>query len=182
MRKETLEIAPVSGSWSRFRLRAEQWVPKAPEQVFPFFAAAENLEILTPSFLRFEIRTPLPIPMEEGTRIRYRIRLAGIPMRWLTAIEAWEPPVRFIDRQLKGPYRLWVHEHSFEETEGGTKLVDVVDYRIHGGRLVHKLVVAPRLREIFSYRQAVIADRFGRSGSPRAPLLQGSTTEGKAGG
>jgi len=138
-------------------LSAENFVPLPRDQVFPFFADARNLETLTPPWLSFRIVSPTPIAMEKGTRIEYRIRLRGIPLRWHSRIAAWEPPFRFVDEQLKGPYRLWIHEHGFESQSGGTLLRDRIRYAVHGGPLeplVHRLLVLPDLRRIFAYRAA----------------------------
>lgn len=93
-------------------LTREQRLPGAPESVFPFFAAARNLEAITPPWLGFRVLTPEPIAMAPGTLIAYRLRLHGLPLHWLTRIEAWEPGVRFVDVQVKGPYALWHHTHD----------------------------------------------------------------------
>src|SRR5262245_5790145 len=103
-----------------YLIEREQWVPKPIEDVFGFFADATNLEAITPAWLRFRIVTPTPIAMAVGTLIAYRLRWRGLPLHWTTRIEAWEPPHRFVDMQLSGPYRSWHHTHSFESQEGGT--------------------------------------------------------------
>ena len=122
------------------------------EQVFEFFSKAENLNLLTPPWVRFSILTPLPIEMRTGTLIGYRIRLRGIPIRWDSEITQWDPPFRFQDTQRRGPYNHWVHSHIFEEVPDGTLVIDEVDYRVRGGRLVNWLYVAPELRRIFNHR------------------------------
>ena len=98
-------------------LRREQRLPGSPGEVFPFFADAHNLEAITPPWLGFRIVTPRPIVMRAGTTIEYRLRLHALPVGWLTRIEAWEPGDRFEDRQLRGPYRLLHHTHTFEPHE-----------------------------------------------------------------
>jgi ligand-binding SRPBCC domain-containing protein len=95
---------------------------------FAFFADAWNLELLTPPWLNFRIRTPRPLAMREGAMLDYRIRLHGVPIPWRTRIDVWEPGVRFVDRQVLGPYRWWRHEHRFESVDGGTRVVDHVEY------------------------------------------------------
>ncbi len=128
------------------------FLPHPLEKVFPFFADAGNLETLTPSWLRFEILTPLPIHMRAGALIEYRLRLHGIPLRWQSEITAWEPPRRFVDEQRRGPYRQWIHEHTFTERDGGSEVRDFVRYSVSGGRLVDFLFVRHDVRRIFEYR------------------------------
>lgn len=137
------------------------WVPRPLSSVFPFFADAKNLEQLTPDWLRFQILSPLPIEMRVGALIDYRIRLYKIPMRWRTLISAWEPPYRFVDEQIRGPYSLWWHEHTFVEQDGGTLLEDHVRYRAPLGFIAHPLMVNRQLQRIFDYRTEVIRRLFG---------------------
>jgi ligand-binding SRPBCC domain-containing protein len=135
--------------------------------VFAFFSDATNLDALTPPWLHFEIRTPQPIAMCAGTHIQYRLRLHGVRLHWLTEIAVWEPPYRFIDRQVKGPYRQWLHEHVFTEQEGGTLMRDQVDYAVPGGLLeplLQRLFVGPDIETIFAYRQQKLMERFLRDG------------------
>ena len=131
----------------------EQWLPLPTQDVFDFFADAFNLELLTPPWLQFRVITPAPIAMQQGTVIDYRLKLRGIPVRWQSQITLWEPPYRFVDEQIKGPYRRWVHHHTFAESDGGTLARDHVDYAVPGGVLVQKLLVERDLRKIFQYRQ-----------------------------
>jgi len=144
-----------------YHLRTELWLPRPRAEVFPFFAEARNLEAITPPWLRFEVLTPAPILMRAGTLIDYRIRVHGIPIRWRTLIEAWEPPCRFTDVQLRGPYTLWRHTHWFEERDGGTLCVDDVQYRPKGGALTHALFVRRDVERIFAYRRQRLAELFG---------------------
>ncbi|MFN7954483.1 MAG: SRPBCC family protein [bacterium] len=147
-------------------LERRQTVPQPLDRVFPFFADAGNLQAITPAFLHFRFRTPLPIEMRPGALIDYEIRLFGAPMRWRTRIAAFEPPHRFVDEQLRGPYRTWVHTHEFHEVEGGTLIVDRVQYQLPLGLLgdlAHALWVRRTLERIFDHRGTVIAERFGRA-------------------
>ncbi len=146
------------------RLMREQVLPGPPEEVFPFFADARNLEALTPSFLGFRILTPLPIEMREGALIDYSLSLLCLPVRWITRISVWEPGVRFVDEQLSGPYALWRHTHSFERRGEGTLMRDVVEYREPFGPLgtvAHHLFVARTVEQIFDYRREAV-DRLLR--------------------
>ena len=127
--------------------------------MFDFFAKAENLERITPPFLQFHIKTPEPIQMRKGALIDYTLRIHGIPALWKTEIAEWDPPYRFVDRQLKGPYKLWHHTHTFTEQAGGTMMVDEVRYEVPLGPLgdiVHALFVRKDVANIFRYRNATI--------------------------
>ena len=130
------------------------------DRVFDFFSRAENLELLTPPWVHFSVLTPLPIEMAQGTVISYRIRLRGIPVGWTSEITEWEPPFRFTDTQVRGPYRRWVHRHEFEETAEGTLAIDEVSYQVRGGWLVDRLFVAGQLRRVFDYRRARVLELF----------------------
>ncbi len=145
------------------RLERTQIVPRPRSEVFAFFSDAANLEALTPPFLKFQIKTSLPIAMGTGTLIDYQLRLHGIPIKWRTLIEAWEPETRFVDLQLKGPYRLWRHTHTFADHPQGTEISDVVDYALPLAPLssiAHPLIKR-QLKTIFDYREQVVAQRFG---------------------
>jgi ligand-binding SRPBCC domain-containing protein len=146
-------------------LRREQRLPEPPEAVFPFFADARNLEAITPPLLRFRLLTPEPVSMGVGTFLQYALRLRGVPVRWDTLIQAWEPPHRFVDVQVRGPYRLWHHTHELEPSDGGTLLRDTVRYALGFGALgeiARRAVVSRDLDAIFAYRAervpALLAD------------------------
>ena len=116
-----IEFANIPGT-PNYRLRCEVRLPASIDQVFEFFSDATQLERLTPGWLRFSVLTPTPITMCEGTLIDYKLRVHGIPLRWRSRISLWDPPYRFADEQLRGPYRRWYHIHSFEEDRGGDNL------------------------------------------------------------
>ena len=147
-------------------LHSEVWVARPREVVFKFFSRAENLEVLTAHWLHFSILSPSPIALKAGTRIRYSLRLHGIPLRWESEITVWEPPCRFVDEQRSGPYRQWIHERQFLEHEGGTKVRDIVQYSVAGGLLVRRLFVAPDLDRIFEFRRQKVAEIFRQTSSP----------------
>jgi uncharacterized protein len=147
-----------------FELRASQWVPNAREHVFPFFADPHNLELLTPAFLHFHVRRRTTANVCQGTLLTYTLRLHGIPVLWRTRIEAWQPPERFVDVQLFGPYAEWHHTHTFETEGTGTRLRDVVRYRLHLSVLQRTFLMSwvhRDVRRIFEHRQSVIASLFG---------------------
>ena len=148
-------------------LESSLWLPRSLDEVFRFFAEATNLELLTPPWLRFQILSPAPIAMRPGAQIAYRLKLRGIPLRWDSEIAIWEPPHRFVDVQLRGPYRRWVHEHRFAEHAGGTLVVDHVTYAVFGPAVVQRLLVGPDVRRIFAYRRRKLAEVFG-VGQPEA--------------
>jgi ligand-binding SRPBCC domain-containing protein len=145
-------------------LTCAQWVPHAREQVFEFFGDAYNLERITPPFLHFAIRDVTPNPVRAGSRIRYRLRLHGLPVFWTTLIDAWNPPVHFRDVQIRGPFAIWEHDHEFVPEGEGTRLFDRVRYRPYLRVLQNTPVLGwidGDVRRIFAYRQKVIADLFG---------------------
>jgi ligand-binding SRPBCC domain-containing protein len=133
-------------------IRREIVVPRPLAETFEFFADASNLEAITPEWLHFEILTKRPIRMGVGTLIDYRIRLHAIPVHWHTRIDVWEPGVRFVDRQLRGPYRWWHHEHRFEAVERGTRVIDEVEYASPLRWLSEPLIVKRDVTRIFDER------------------------------
>lgn len=143
-------------------------LPRSLEELYPFFAEARNLETITPPWLRFSVLTPAPIEMRAGTLIDYRLAWRGIPIRWRTVIDAWEPPHRFVDRMLKGPYRLWAHKHTFTPVVGGVRCDDRVEYAVPGGTLVQRLMVGRDVARIFAYRTAKLRELFGLPETPEA--------------
>ena len=144
------------------------WLPRPLEQVFPFFADAANLQRITPPWVNFRIRTPLPIVMRQGSHIDYTIRVRGVPLAWKTEITSWEPPLRFVDEQIRGPYRKWVHTHTFTERDGLTLCEDHVEYAAPGGRLIHWLFVERDVERIFAYRRERLESIFGRAAPPES--------------
>ncbi len=156
----------------RYVLVARTELAAPLERVFRFFAAAENLQLLTPPAMSFVIQTPRPIAMAPKAVIDYRLRILGVPARWRTVIETWTPPqvgddgAHFVDAQHRGPYRAWWHEHRFRRDGDRTVMEDVVFYAPPFGvigALANRLVVAGQLRRIFGYRAAMIRQRFGAS-------------------
>ncbi len=142
------------------RLEREQFLARPIEEVFEFFARARNLERITPSWLGFDVVTPEPIRMQVGTLIEYRLRVHGVPLRWVSRIEAWSPGESFSDRQLHGPYGFWHHRHTFAAAGEGTRVRDAVDYGLPLGRLgelAHPLFVRRDLERVFAFRHQAVA-------------------------
>ena len=107
------------------------------DKVFDFFSDAGNLDILTPKWLNFNILTDMPISISKGTQIEYKLKYRGVPIRWTSNINEWEPPYFFIDEQIKGPYRKWIHFHNFQSKDSGTLVTDTVFYKIIGNNILN---------------------------------------------
>lgn len=153
------------------RLEREHRLEHPLEQVFAFFAEARNLEAITPSWLSFTVLTPEPVAMAAGTQIDYRLRVHGVPLRWTSRIEEWAPGSSFVDRQLRGPYRLWHHRHTFRERGGATIVRDTVDYALPlgpAGELAHAVFVRRDLERIFAFRHEAVARILAAPASPSA--------------
>ena len=152
------------------RIDRAQLVPLSLEEAFAFYADVSNLEAITPPWLRFRILTPHRVVVGEGTLIDYKLALHGVPMRWRTRIERWEPARCFVDRQIDGPFALWEHTHTFEEHPRGTLIRDRVEYRMPlgvVGRLAHRLLIRRDLDRIFEYRRRAVIELLGCSRGPR---------------
>jgi ligand-binding SRPBCC domain-containing protein len=165
-----------------YRLERRQFVALPLADTFAFHAEPRNLARITPGWLAFRLLgfdvadgnggETAHIQMRKGLRLEYRIRPLGVPQRWTSEITEWDPPRRFVDEQLRGPYRSWRHEHEFRAVAGGTEIVDRVSYALPLGalgRLAHALFVRRQLRAIFDHREAMV-ERI---------LVQDSTGEGK---
>jgi uncharacterized protein (TIGR01777 family) len=155
-------VAPLrDGTYLR---RWEQWLPQPPEKLWPFFCDAHNLESITPPFLHFHVLGQSSREIGAGTLIDYRLKLDGVPIRWQSRIDAWDPPRAFVDLQVKGPYRLWHHSHEFEPLGAGTLMRDTVRYQLPAGwlgRLAAGGRVAGYVERIFEFRARKIDERFG---------------------
>lgn len=142
----------------------ETEIPRPREEVFEFFSKAENLERITPPSVGFNMITPLPVEMRVGTLIDYTISLRGIPVKWRTEITLWDPPNEFEDIEIFGPYKQWIHRHTFADTGHGTTLMrDHVRYRLPLEPFgdIAQWLVARELKSIFDYRERTIAEIFG---------------------
>ena len=144
-----------------------QWVHGEPATHFPFFSAAENLETITPPWLNFRIMGKSTTNIQEGTLIDYKLRIKGLPVKWRTRIENWDPPNRFVDTQLRGPYQTWHHTHLFEKLGGGTLMTDRVRYRMYFWPFgdVGLPMVKNDVKTIFNYRRQVIEKLLGSKNS-----------------
>jgi ligand-binding SRPBCC domain-containing protein len=150
-----------------YTFQRQQWVPRPIDEVFDFFASAANLELLTPPWLKFHIVTSPPVTMAAGTLIEYRIHWHFIRMRWISEIVEWLPPTRFVDIELKGPYKMWHHTHSFVAERNGTTIRDDIRYALPLGILgaiANRLSVRRDLERIFDYRTKRVSEKFGSAG------------------
>ena len=146
-------------------------LPRPVDEVFAFFANAENLERITPPELAFRIVTPTPIDIGEGTIIDFRLRLFGEPFSWRTRLVEWQPHGHFVDEQIRGPYRRWRHLHTFVECEEGTRMTDRVEYLLplQPAGAVALPLVRWQLDRIFRYRAATIRRLLGGGRGDRQP-------------
>ena len=149
-----------------FVLERTQDLPIPVEKAWDFFSSPKNLQVITPSYLGFQIKTQLPEKMYEGLFIGYTVKpLLGIPLEWVTEITHIKENVFFVDEQRIGPYSIWHHEHHFEAIEGGVRMLDRVSYKIplgFLGKLAHPILVEPKLKEIFNYRWNKVEELFGK--------------------
>jgi ligand-binding SRPBCC domain-containing protein len=155
-----------------YLLERRQTVPLGLEDAFAFYGSADNLERITPPWLRFRILDPRPASLSAGARLEYSLVLHRIPIRWTTEIRVWDPPHGFVDFQHQGPYKLWEHTHKFEPADGGTLISDQIRYAIpYGplGRLAHVAFVRRDLRRIFDYRRDAVAALLGEAATLARP-------------
>ncbi len=149
-----------------FVLERTQELPISVEKAWEFFSSPKNLQVITPSYLGFEIKTTLPERMYEGLFIGYTVKpLLGIPLEWVTEITHIKEHKFFVDEQRKGPYTIWHHEHHFEAIEGGVRMLDRVSYQLPMGflgKMMQPILVEPKLKEIFNYRWNKVEELFGK--------------------
>jgi hypothetical protein len=141
-----------------YHLRCELITSCPLLQTFEVFKNPINLAKITPSWLNFQVLTK-DVQMRKGAEIEYNIRWLGLPMHWKTLISNYDPPHSFVDEQVQGPYALWIHHHTFEETAAGTKVGDHVEYALPFGKLgeiAHAVIVKRQLDAIFQFRQREI--------------------------
>ena len=140
--------------------QSQLWLPQSRDNVFAFFSDAQNLDLITPPWLHFRTVTPGSGEMQLYTIIDHRLRIHGVPLRWRSKITVWDPPAVFVDEQVRGPYRLWIHEHRFEEQNGGTLVHDHVRYAVILDALIHRLLIRPDVERIFAYREKKLREIF----------------------
>lgn len=156
--------APVHG---HSRLVKSQFVGAEPADVWHFFSQPENLQRITPPWLKFRIKSISTKHMQQGTEITYRLRLKGIPMTWKSLISKWAEGDSFVDEQITGPYRTWHHTHSFEKLSHGVLIRDDVAYQLPLGKLgamAAGWLVRKDIEQIFSHRSKIVGHYFSDAG------------------
>jgi ligand-binding SRPBCC domain-containing protein len=143
-----------------FVFQSKLWLPRQRHEIFSFFSDARNLKIITPPWLNLQILTAAPILIKAGALIDYRVRVHGLSFQWRTKITEWNPPLRFVDIQVRGPYRFWRHTHTFEEERNGTLCTDDIRYWPRGGKLLNWLFIRGDVERIFAFRSETLAQTF----------------------
>ena len=159
------QYSPFGHPMKKYTLHREQFLPISIHEAWAFFSQAKNLERITPKDMGFVVLTELDDePIFNGLKIDYIVRpLLGIPVRWTTEITSVSAPMRFTDRQLKGPYALWEHTHTFQEVPGGVNMIDDVVYSLPFGwlgNITHTFIVKNKLDQIFDFRKKTLSHFF----------------------
>lgn len=146
-----------------YTLHSEMLTERSIEETFEVFKNPYNLAKITPPWLNFRVVSD-GVQMRKGMEIEYQIRWMGLPMHWKSLISEYEPPFLFVDEQLKGPYSVWKHTHTFKPTTAGTRVDDRVEYALPLGILgsiAHAVMVKRQLKAIFDFRQEALSDLLG---------------------
>ena len=146
-------------------LEREQFLPIPLNEAWAFFSSPKNLGVITPPDMGFRIKEPFDDqPMYTGQCIRYTVKpMFGVPLTWVTRIDEVDRPHSFVDTQLKGPYKRWWHQHTFEVVQGGVVMRDRVEYELPLGplgELAHRIFVKQRLKSIFEFRKVTLLKLF----------------------
>jgi ligand-binding SRPBCC domain-containing protein len=144
-------------------LETRLWLARPRSQVFAFFADPTHLERVSPPSLRLRLLTPA-VPLAAGAVLDFRVAWLGLPLRWRAYIREFDPPYRFVDVQVRGPWARWEHRHRFLEEDGGTWMEDRVTYRMALGplgRAAYAALVHRQLRAAWAFRQARVAELLG---------------------
>lgn len=145
-----------------YQLESSIQLHRPLDEVFRFFSDPRNLEAITPPFIRFRIVAPPPLEIHEDLLIDYALRIRGLRIRWRSAITIWDPPHLFVDTQVQGPFRRWIHEHRFKSLGETTLVEDRVAYGVPGGNMVHRLFVRRDMERIFAYRATALKRELNR--------------------
>lgn len=147
-----------------YKLHQKQFLPVSLDVAWDFFSKPQNLEQITPPWLKFQILGDVPAKMYPGMIVEYKIRDAtGLPMQWVTEITQVNEPYMFVDEQRFGPYKFWHHQHFFREVEGGIEAEDIVHYKMPFwfiGLIVHAFYVKRQLKQIFEFRKTFLEEKY----------------------
>lgn len=148
-----------------YTLHSKQNLPITIDEAWEFLSDPKNLKVITPEYMGFKTLSGDDRAMFAGQIIQYIVTpVMGIPMKWVTEITHVKDNSYFVDEQRFGPYALWHHKHFLKEIPGGVEMEDIVDYKIPMGllgQLVHPILVAPKLKEIFDFRRKKLIELFG---------------------
>ncbi len=148
-----------------YRLSSKQKLPISVDQAWNFLSNPKNLKIITPNYMSFDIISGDDKPMFAGQIIQYIVTpVFGIKTNWVTEITQVVDKKYFVDEQRFGPYALWHHKHFIKPIEGGVEMEDIIDYKVPFGfigRMLHPILVKPKLTEIFNYRTTKLIELFG---------------------
>ena len=148
-----------------YRLHKKQNLPITIDKAWEFLSNPANLKIITPDYMSFDILSGADRPMYPGQIIQYIVTpLLNIPTKWVTEITHVDEGNYFVDEQRFGPYALWHHKHFIKPIKNGVEMTDIIDYKIPLGilgQLFHPIIVAPKLKEIFEYREKALINLFG---------------------
>lgn len=140
-----------------------QWVKSPLEETFKFFSDESNLQVITPDSLSFKVLDKSSDNVQRGTIINYQLQLYGVPFKWKTEIVDFQNNNQFIDKQLNGPYKLWLHTHRFKKFKDGTLILDDVKYQLPLGRwglFFGGWFVKRDINKIFNYRYKKLEKLF----------------------
>lgn len=149
-------------------LEARVWLARPRPEVFAFFADPRNLLKLTPPRVGLRLLSDVG-ELAAGAVLDLRVAWLGLPLSWRSYIREYDPPYRFVDVQVRGPWARWEHRHLFLEEGGGTWVEDRVTYRLPLGalgRLAHAALVRRQLRGLWAYRQRRLGELLARAGAP----------------
>ncbi len=150
-----------------YQIKRTQFIPTSIDTCWDFFSSPNNLSVITPEYMRFNVLTDVPTKMYEGLMIAYKVSpVLGIPLNWVTEIKYVHDLQFFVDEQRTGPYKMWHHEHHFKVVEGGVEMTDIVSYELplgFLGRFAHWLFVRKQLEGIFEYRFKKVTEIFGEA-------------------
>lgn len=149
-----------------YQLSAKINLPISVNEAWDFLSNPDNLKIITPDYMGFNIISTGGGKMFPGQIISYKVSpLLGLKLNWVTEITYVDDKVYFVDEQRVGPYALWHHKHFVKEINGGTEMIDIVHYQLPFPLLAnrfHGLLVKPKLKEIFNYRTNKLIELFGK--------------------